>query len=115
MSRSTTARAAKTAKGFQLQKPHGQLVPRVQLVGPEHFGIVAIDCAKARSRYLLTDFYGRVFLQPTTVEHTRGDFQAALQRLQQARQEHDLRDLVVLIERTGEYHRPIQRAFREAG
>jgi transposase len=28
--------------------------------------------------------------------------------------QHDLRDLVVAIERTGEYHQPIQRAFRQA-
>jgi transposase len=47
--------------------------------------------------------------------HHRGDFQAAIQRLRQAMQQHDLKDLVVAIERTGEYHRPVQRAFRQAG
>ena len=29
--------------------------------------------------------------------------------------QHDLRDLLVAIERTGEYHRPVQRAFHAAG
>ena len=115
MPRSRAARSVKTRKGFQLQKPHGQLVSRVQAVGPEHFGIVAVDCAKARSRYLLADFYGRPLLEPTTLPHTRGDFQAAGDRLRQAQQTHDLRDIVVFIERTGEYHRPVQRAFRQAG
>jgi transposase len=98
-----------------LQKPNGQLTPRVQAVGPEHCGIVAIDCAKARSRYFLADFYGRTLLEPTTLPHQRGDFQAAFDRVRQAMQQHALHDLVVAIERTGDYHRPVQRAFREAG
>ena len=115
MSRPRAARPAKARKGLALQKPKGQLVPRVQQVGPEHFGIVAVDCAKARSRYFLADFYGRTLLEPTTVAHNRGDFQAAIDRVRQAMQQHQLGDLVVAIERTGEYHRPVQHAFRQAG
>jgi transposase len=115
MPRPRTARRGKARQGFVLQKPHGQLVPRVQAVGPEHFGIVAIDCAKARSRYFLADFYGRPLLEPTTLPHSRGDFQAAVDRIRQAIRRHDLQDLVVALERTGEYHRPVQRAFRQAG
>jgi transposase len=115
MPRSRSPRTLKTRRGFELLKPNGQLVPRVQAVGPEHFGIVAFDCAKARSRYFLADFYGRVLLEPTTLNHARGDFHAAIDRIRQAREQHDLRDLVVLVERTGEYHRPVQRAFRAAG
>ena len=29
-------------------KPTGQIQERVQAIGPEHFGIVAVDCAKRR-------------------------------------------------------------------
>jgi transposase len=115
MPRLRTPRPAKARKAFVLQKPNGQLTPRVQAVGPEHFGIVAIDCAKARSRYFLADFYGRVLLEPTPLPHTRGDLQGAIDRLRQARQQHDLQDVVVAIERTGDYHRPVQQAFRQAG
>jgi transposase len=115
MSRPRSARSAKSKKPFALQKPNGQLIPRVQAVGPEHFGIVTCDCAKARSRYFLADFYGRTLLEPTTLPHTRGDFQAAIDRLRQAMQQHQLRDLVVAIERTGEYHRPVHAAFKAAG
>jgi len=115
MSYPRTGRVAKSSKSFFLQKPTGTITPRVQAVGPEHFGILAIDCAKARSRYLLADYYGRTLLPPTSLPHTQGDFQAAVQRLRQAMTQHDLRDLVVAIERTGEYHRPVQRAFRQAG
>jgi len=41
-------------------KPNGQLHPRVQKVGPEHFGIVTVDPGKASSTWMLADFYGRV-------------------------------------------------------
>jgi transposase len=115
MPRLPTARPSRARKGFVLQKPNGLLTPRVQAAGPEHFGIVAIDCAKARSRYFLADFYGRVLLAPATVAHTRGDLQAAGDRVRQAMHQHDLKDLVIAIERTGAYHRPVQRAFRHAG
>src|SRR5712692_3616700 len=115
MSRSVAARSAKNRKPCHLQKPTGQLGPRVRAVGPEHFGIVAVDCAKARSRYLLGDFYGRPLLEPTTLPHTRGDLQAAIDRIRHAQLQHDLRDGVARTERTGEYHRPVQRAFRQAG
>jgi transposase len=115
MPRLRTARRHPARRGFVLQKPNGQLVPRVQQVGPEHFAVIAVDCAKARSRYFLADFYGRVLLEPSTLPHSRGDFQAAIDRIRQAMRRHDLKDLVVAIERTGEYHRPVQLAFRQAG
>jgi len=51
-------------------KTRGVLHPRVQQIGPEHFGIVCFDCAKARSRFLLADFYGRVLIPPTVVDTT---------------------------------------------
>jgi transposase len=115
MPRSRTARRRPARPGFVLQKPNGQLVPRVQQVGPEHFGVVAVDCAKARSRYFLADFYGRPLLDPATVPHSRGDLRAAVSRVRDAMRRHDLRDVVVAIERAGTYHRPVQLAFRQAG
>ena len=115
MSRSRSSAPHRSRKPYLLQKPHGTLIPRVQAVGPQHFGIVAIDCAKARSKYLLADFFGRPLIEPTPLPHSRGDFQAAIARIRQAMSEHDLRDIVIAIEMTGEYHRPVQRAFRQAG
>lgn len=106
---------SKARRGYQIQKANGQLTPRVQAVGPEHFGIVAIDVAKKRSRWLIADFYGNVLMPPATVEHERGSLEAALAQARMLIAEHRLDDVVVAIERTGEYHRPIQRAFRAAG
>jgi len=96
-------------------KPRGVLHPRVQQVGPEHFGILCFDCAKARSKLLLADFYGRVLLPPTVVEHTRPALDAAVAQIRDAFAQHQLRDGLVAIERTGRYHRVVQRTFAAAG
>lgn len=100
---------------FLIQKPNGQVSQRVQAVGPEHFGILCIDCAKARSKFMLANFYSNVLLPPQTVEHTRGKLQAMLDDVRAAIAQHQLRDCIVAIERTGEYHRPVQRACKQAG
>jgi transposase len=108
-------RSASRRPAASVAKPRGILHPRVQQVGPEHFGIVCFDCAKARSKFLLADFYGRVLLPPTVVAHNRPDLDAAVAQIRQAFREHQLRDGVVAIERTGRYHRVVQRAFAAAG
>ena len=64
---------------------------------------------------MLADFYGRVLVPLTTVEHTRSGFDAAIDHLRRAIAEHDLRDMIVAIEQTGSYHRPVKRAFAAAG
>src|SRR3954471_1003881 len=96
----------KSRRYLDVAKPSGSLHPRVQKATPEHFGIVAVDCAKARSKWMLADFYGRILVEPTSVEHTRQGFQRAIAALRQAIANKDLRDLVVAIERTGAYHKP---------
>src|SRR6267154_2097434 len=96
-------------------KPRGVLHPRVQQVGPDHFGIVCFDCAKARSKFLLADFYGRILIPPTTVAHNRPDLDAAIAQVRQAFATHQLADGLVAIERTGRYHRLVQRTFVAAG
>src|SRR5436305_15090395 len=87
-----------------LQKPRGVIAPRVQKVGPEHFGIVAIDCAKARSKWMLSDFYGKVLVPPVAVERNRVGFEAALAALKQASDQDQVHDLLVAVEHTGRYH-----------
>jgi transposase len=98
-----------------LHKPRGLIHPRVQAVGPEHFGIVAVDCAKHRFKWLLADFYGNILIPPTTAAHQRAGHQETLRQLQRAQQQHRIEDLLVAIERTGEYHRPAQQLFASAG
>ena len=58
----TRKRSAARRPSASIAKPRGVLHPRVQQVGPEHFGIRCFDCAKARSQFLLAGFYGRVWI-----------------------------------------------------
>jgi transposase len=102
-------------RALALHKPRGKLHPRVEAVGPQRFGVVAVDPANQRSDWMLADFYGKVLVEPMSVDHTRGGLQLALERLRAAVQEHALADLVVAIERTGNYHRPVQQAYSAAG
>ena len=112
MSRRIPRRSRRPAS---VAKPSGSIHPRVQKAGPEHFGIVAVDCAKARSKWMLTDFYGNILIQPTTVDHTRPGLDDFTARIRQATTDHVLRDLIVAIERTGNYHLPVKRAAVAAG
>jgi transposase len=68
-----------------------------------------------RSKILLADFYGRILLQPASVEHDKPGFEAALQQVRDAAKRHGIGDMIAVVERTGRYHRPIQVAFTKAG
>src|SRR6266849_1817795 len=107
-------RSRKPSRKYLIQRPNGQVTQRVQAVGPEHFGVLCFDCAKARSKFTLANFYGSVVIPPQTVAHTRGHLQAVVDQVRQACAQHQLHDLIVAIERTGEYHRPVQRACKQA-
>jgi transposase len=63
---------------------------------------------------MLADFYGRILVPPTPVEHTGQGLQEAIAALRQALATHELHDLVVAIEQTGSYHKPVQRAYAAA-
>jgi len=115
MARKRNSRKTRTNGPARLGKPNGIIQPRVEKVGPQRFGIVAIDCAKARSKWMLCDFYGKVLVPPTEVEHARTQMQLATVQFKEACEQHGIRDAVVAVEMTGTYHRPIQRAFRAAG
>ena len=110
-----TRKRARNRRPDVLQKPRRVVHPRVQKVGPERFGIVAVDCAKARSKWMLSDFYGNVLLPPAIVEHNRAGFDAAVAALGQAAKEDDLGDLLVAVERTGRYHHAPARAVAAGG
>lgn len=115
MAANVTRKRGRSRRPEVLQKPRGVVHPRVQKAGPEHFGVVAVDCAKARSKWMLSDFYGNVLLPPAVVEHDRAGFDAAVAALRAAVKGRDLRDLIVAVERTGRYHHPPARAFAAAG
>src|SRR5882724_6647746 len=104
------------SKAEFLQKPRGIVHPRVQAAGgPQFFGIVSIDCSKARSKWMLADFYGNVLVPPTEVAHNRVELELAVRQVREALAKSGLKDCLVAVERTGRYHHPIKNAFRAAG
>ena len=111
----TKKRKFRGAKNRFIGKPHGQIQERVQAVGPERFGVVAVDCAKRRSKFMLCNFYGKVIVEPATVEHTAGGLRAMTQRVAEACQAEGLSDSIAAVEMTGIYHKPVYRALRQAG
>jgi transposase len=115
MATKRNSRKSRTLGLAVLGKPKGVIQARVQAVGPERFGIVAVDCAKVRSKWMLCDFYGKVLIPPTVVEHHRVGLELATIQLREAIERHGLLDHLVAVEMTGTYHRPVQRAFRKAG
>lgn len=103
------------ATPFFVQQPRGAINRRVQVVGPEHFALVCIDCGKQSSTWMMADFYGKVLVEPTDLPHTRAALDAAIAQVRRILEQHDFRDQLIAIEQTGQYHRPVQRAFRAAG
>jgi transposase len=113
--RSQSSSRKKRSRLVVLQKPNGVIAPRVRNVGADKFGLVCVDPAKHRSEWLMADYFGNILIAPRTLEHTAAHLQQAVALVRQAMQQQDIRDVVVTVERTGSYHRPVQRAFAEAG
>lgn len=115
-SKSTKVTRSRAKTPEFVQKPRGVVHPRVQAVGgPEHFGVVSVDCAKARSKWMLADFYGNLLIPPTEIAHNRVELEAAIALLRDALAKHQLLDCLVAVERTGRYHHPVKNAFAKAG
>jgi transposase len=64
---------------------------------------------------MLADFYGRVLIPPTVIEHDQAGLENAVRLLHEALDRHGIKDHIVAVERTGSYHGPIQRTFVKAG
>ena len=98
-----------------LQKPNGVIGPRVKKVGGERFAIVCVDPAKHRSEWMMADYFGNVLIEQQTLEHQAAFFKLAVVQIREAQQQHDIQDMIVVVERTGNYHLPPKRAFAKAG
>jgi transposase len=113
-----TARSSRSrrrpASDEAVQKPRGSIQARVQEVGPERFGIVSVDCAKARCKWMLTNFYGKILVPPTMVAHNRVELDALIALVRQAATTQGLGEVLVAVERTGRYHHTIRDTFRRA-
>ena len=52
---------------------------------------------------------------PDVCSTEASSFKLAVEQIRQAQQEHDIQDIIVVVERTGNYHLPPKRAFASAG
>jgi transposase len=114
-SKSRSSKSAKSKPSRYIGKPAGIIQQRVELAGPSHFAIIAVDCAKQRSKWMLCDFFGKVLLEPTTVDHNAGALRAMTSHIRTACTEAGIIDSIAAVEMTGVYHRPVQAALRRAG
>lgn len=94
------------------QRTRRSLDERVRRVGPDKFGILAVDCSKKRFAVRLTDFYGRELMGLLEVENTAPGMKSLIDRVKAEEEKHGLKDLVVGLERTGRYHVPICNALK---
>ncbi len=63
----------------------------------------------------LCDFYGKVLVEPTNVEHHAGELLAMTSHIKLACREWGITDLIAAVEMTGVYHRLVQAALRKSG
>ena len=89
---------SKARKRLNLQKPSGVIGPRVAKVGGTRFAIVCVDPAKHRSEWMMGDYFGKLLIEPQTLEHQAGHFRAAIALVRQAQQQHDIQDMIVVVE-----------------
>jgi transposase len=106
---------SKQRKTLNLQKPSGAIGPRVKRVGGDKFAIVCVDPAKQRSEWMMADYFGNLLIGRQTLEHQAAFFKEAVAQIREALQTHDIQDIIVVVERTGNYHLPPKRAFSQAG
>lgn len=103
-----------SAKRF-IGKPSGKIQERVSNVGADRFAIVVVDCAKKRSKWMLCNFFGKVIVEPSVVEHTKGCLAVMIESVREAFEKEGIVDSIIAVEMTGVYHKPVQRTFRKAG
>ena len=106
---------SKSRNRQSLQKPSGVIGPRVAKVGGSRFAIVCIDPAKYRSEWMMADYFGKVLIAPRTLEHQAAFFKLAFAQIREAQEQHDIEDMIVCVERTGNFYLIPKRAFAKAG
>ncbi len=76
VTKSRVSKSAKSKTSRYIGKPTGIIQQRVETVGPSRFGIIAVDCAKQHSKWMLCDFFAMVLVEPTVVEHNAGSLRS---------------------------------------
>ena len=96
------------------KKPNlNAITERVKKVGPEHFGILAIDPSKKICACHLTNFYGEILMPMIDVEKNISSMNAFIGKIERIIDEYKLGDLVVGLEMSGSYYHVIKRILKK--
>ena len=63
---------------------------------------------------MMADYFGNLLIEPQTLEHQAAFFKLAVAQIREAQQQHDIQDMIVVVERTGNYHLRSQTGFRQS-
>lgn len=50
---------------------------------------------------MMADYFGNLLIEPQTVEHRGACFKLAVEKIHQTQHQHDIQDMIVVVERTG--------------
>jgi transposase len=114
MAKKRKGRRSSKAQPPFLHKPKGFFQDRVERAGPAHFGLACFDCHKEYTKWMFADFYGNILIPPQTLPHQRSALQDAVKLLKDTAQQRQITDFIVVLERTGRYHRVVERVLRNA-
>lgn len=96
------------------KKPNDSLRKRVRQVGGDKFGVLVVDSSKANGEYWFTDFYGEpLWEESLTFPITQGNLDQLIHVVVSTCRKCGIKDLVVGIEQTGRYHRPIKQVLEK--
>ena len=62
----------------------------------------------------MADYFGNLLIEQQTLEHQATFFKLAVEQIRRAEQQHGIQETIVVVERTGNYHLPVKRAFAKA-
>lgn len=98
---------------FDTRKAHGA-IDREGL-RDDQIGVVSFDVGKARSMWAMIDFRDEVLITPQGLEHTRTGFDGCIRLIEEGIRSAELKRVIVAVERTGNYDRPVVNALCNAG
>lgn len=64
---------------------------------------------------MIADYFGNLLIEQQTLEHPAAFFKLAVAQIREAQQQHDIQDMIIVVERAGNYHLAPKRAFTKAG
>ena len=94
MATTTKNRKLKSSRSRYIEKSGGLIKQRATQAGRQRFAVISVDCAKRRSKGMLSDFYGRIITESSIVEHTAGAFKAMITQINDSLQANKLTDSI---------------------